>query len=370
MQDCDVLVIGAGVIGRSIAWRVAQSGASVTLVDRSDADRSSWAAAGMLAPATEARYGENALLDLGLESLRRYPSFLEELSSASGIEVRCGSSGALFVALDRDQAEAAVQLLEFQRSLGLSVRWLEAQECRDYEPALAPSLVGGIRSQTDTEVDPRTLLAALELASASAGVRTIDDQIASITVSGGRASGVTTMGGVQVSARTIVLAAGCWSGSIENVPNEVKDAIRPVKGQVVRLDSRGPGTTKVCIVRTQDVYVVSRRDHLVVGATSEEKGFNTTPTAEGVYELLRRAIEVLPGIRHHDIIEIGVGLRPGSRDNAPLLGPTSLEGLIAATGHFRNGILLTPVTADAIATLVSSGNVPDTLKVFDPMRFA
>lgn len=369
MQGCDVIVIGAGVIGRSIAWRVAQSGASVILIDRKDADRSSWAAAGMLAPATEARYGENALLDLNLESLRRYPWFLEELSSSSGVEVRCGTSGALFVALDRDQAEAAGQLLDFQLSLGLSVKWLEAQECRNYEPALDPTLVGGIYSDTDTEVDPRTLLAALEGALVSAGVRTIDDHVASITVSGGRVSGVTTAGGVQVSAHTTVLAAGCWSGSIENVPIEVKSAIRPVKGQVIRLDSRGPATTKVCIVRTQDVYVVSRRDHLVVGATSEEKGFNTTPTAEGVYELLRRAIEVLPGIRYHDILEISVGLRPGSRDNAPLLGPTSLEGLIAATGHFRNGILLTPVTADAIASLIVTGTVPSTIAPFDPMRF-
>jgi glycine oxidase len=375
----DTIVVGAGAIGLGIAWRLAQRGRDILVLDRGEpGSGASFHAAGMLAPITEATFGEDALLRLNLASAAAYPSFLRELAAATGSSLASQAPGTLFVAVDRDQLEALERLYELQRGLGLAVEWLRGSRCRELEPALHPAVRAGIRAG-EQEVDPRGLTAALRGAVATAGgwVRS-GAEVAAILRAGDQVAGVVLTSGEEIAAPSVVLAAGCWSGGIAGVPREVAEAVRPVKGQILRLRPRlGEALPIRHLVRTEDVYLVprsspARGDEVVVGATVEERGFDTSLTGAGVYELLRAAIEVLPAIREMELAEASAGLRPGSRDNAPLLGPLpgSPLGLVVATGHHRNGILLTPVTADAIASVVCGGAVPEAIAAFRPDRFA
>src|ERR1700704_894338 len=361
---------GAGVTRLGIAWRLAQQGRDVVVLDRGEpGSGASFHAAGMLAPITEATFGEDALLRLNLASAAAYPGFLRDLAAATGSSLASAAPGTLFVAADRDQLEALERLYEFQRGLGLAVEWLRGSRCRELEPALHPAVRAGIRA-AEQEVDPRALTAALACAVAAAGglVRG-GAEVAALLRAGDRVAGVVLTTGEEVAAPSVVLAAGCWTGGIAGVPQEVADAVRPVKGQILRLRPRlGEPLPIRHLMRTEEVYLVprsspARGDEIVVGATVEEQGFDTSLTGGGVYELLRAAIEVLPAVREMELAEASAGLRPGSRDNAPLLGPLvgpldsqrGLAGLVVATGHHRNGILLTPVTADAIASVVCGG---------------
>jgi glycine oxidase len=387
----DTIVVGAGAIGLGVAWRAAQRGQAVVVLERgAPGQGASFHAAGMLAPITEATYGEDHLLALNLRSARSYPAFLDELEAATGTGLHSKAPGTLFVALDGDQLAALIQLYEFQSSLGLEVEWLEASACRDLEPALHPGVRGGIRA-FEAEVDPRALTASLAKAVAGAGGRIRSGaEVVRVLGQDGHVAGVELTGGEKVlldcgpelprpgagAARpgSVVLAAGCWSGGIVGVPPAVGRALRPVKGQILRMRPR-PGDVLPIrhLVRTSEVYLVPRAGgELVVGATVEEQGFDTALTGGGVYELLRAAIEAVPSIRELELTEASAGLRPGSRDNAPLLGPSGpggLAGLVLATGHYRNGILLTPLTADAIATVISEGRIPDEISPFLPERF-
>jgi len=373
----DTIVVGAGAIGLGIAWRVAQQGWDVLVLDRGEPGHgASFHAAGMLAPITEATFGEDALLRLNLAGARAYPAFLDDLAAATGRRLTSGAPGTLFVALDRDQREALERLHDFQRDLGLAVEWLSGSRCRELEPALHPGVRAGVRA-VEQEVDPRALTAALQAAVEAAGGRVRGRaDVAGLLAAGDRITGVRLTTGEELAAACVVLAAGCWSGGIAGVPAEVAAAVRPVKGQILRLRPRlGEPLPIRNLVRTEDVYLVPRTsalrgDELVVGATVEEQGFDTSLTGGGIYELLRAAIEVVPGVREMELAEASVGLRPGSRDNAPLLGPVGPAGLVVATGHHRNGILLTAVTAGAIATVVTEGRVPDVIAPFLPGRFA
>lgn len=373
----DTIVIGAGAIGLGIAWRAAQRGCDVLVLDRGEPGRgATFHAAGMLAPITEASFGEDALLALNLESARLYPGFLGELARTTGRTLGSTAPGTLFVALDRDRLEELERLYEFQVELGLAAEWLSADRCRELEPALHPGVRAGIAA-AEQEVDPRELSAALLDALETAGGRVRPDApVAGLLIEDGRVAGVRLASGEEIPAASVVLAAGCWSGGIEGVPVEVAAAVRPVKGQILRLrPRRGEALPVRHLIRTDEVYLVprpsSRRGpELAVGATVEEQGFDTSLTAGGVFELLRAAVEVVPAVRELELAEASAGLRPGSRDNAPLLGPAGPEGLVVATGHHRNGILLTPVTAAAIATVLTEGRVPDTIAAFRPARFA
>jgi glycine oxidase len=328
----------------------------------------------MLAAVTEATFGEERLLALNLESARRYPEFVADLEEASGMSLASPMPGTLFVALDRDRLEALHRLHEFQRSLGLDAEWLTGIECRRREPALHPSTRAGVLVPGDREIDPRLLSRALRRALERAGrsVR-LGAEVAQIVVDDDRAIGIGLSGGEQLSARAVVLSAGSWSGLIPGVPHEVAAAVRPVKGQILRLRPRmRPGDEPLMrhVIRTDEVYLVPRRDgELVIGATVEEQGFDTTLTAGAVYELLRAADEAAPGIRELELAEASAGHRPGPPDNAPLLGPTSIDGVVAATGHYRNGVLLTPVTADAIARFLVTGELDEVAAPFSPTRF-
>ncbi|MGH8897104.1 MAG: glycine oxidase ThiO [Egibacteraceae bacterium] len=364
-------MVGGGVIGLAVAWRAAQAGMAATLCDPRPGSGASWAAAGMLAPVTEVTYGEQALLALNLDSARRWPVFAAELAEASGLDPGYLECGTVVVARDADDRRALSDLIAFQRELGLEVEPLRSRELRALEPGLAPSVCGGIHVPGDHQVDNRALLSALRAACDRAGVELRPARALGLLTQGDRVTGVRLDDGGELGTETVVLAAGCWSGQIEGVDLRVLPPVRPVKGQLLRL--RGPAMARLSTrnVRGLDVYVVTRPDgRVVVGATVEERGFDLVPTAGAVHDLLRDARDLLPGVAELDFVEVAVGLRPGSPDNAPLLGPAvGIDGLVCATGHYRNGVLLTPVTADLVTELLETGKLPDQAAPFAPDRF-
>ena len=364
-------MVGGGVIGLAIAWRAAGAGMAVTVVDPAPGRGASWAAAGMLAPVTEVHYGERPLLALNLAAAARWPAFAAEVSEAAGRRVGYRPGGTLAVARDADDNAALEDLYRFQLRCGLEVERLRSRECRQLEPGLAPGIRGGVLAPGDHQVDNRALTQALLAACRRAGVRLVEGRVAELALEGERVAGVVLATGERLAAGVVVLAAGCWSGRVGGVAAEALPPVRPVKGQLLYL--RGPAEAPLCSrnVRGLEVYVVPRGDgRVVVGATVEEQGFDTRVTAGAVHDLLRAALELLPDVAELELAETVVGLRPGSPDNAPMLGPAGPDGLVVATGHYRNGILLTPVTADAIAELLATGRVPDLIAPFDPGRFA
>jgi len=375
----DAVVVGGGVIGLGIAWRAALAGMAVTVVDEAPGRGASWAAAGMLAPVTEVHYGERPLLSLNLAAAARWPAFAAEVEEASGLPVGYRPGGTLAVARDADDNAALEDLYQFQLRCGLEVERLRSRECRQLEPGLAPSIRGGILAAGDHQVDNRALVEALLVACQRAGVRMVRGRVAELTVEADRVTGVLLAGGgpdpsradgETLAAGVVVLAAGCWSGGLRGLAAAVLPPVRPVKGQLLYL--RGRADQPLCSrnVRGLEVYVVPRTDgRVVVGATIEEQGFDTTVTAGAVADLLRAALELLPDVAELELAETVVGLRPGSPDNAPMLGPAGPDGLVVATGHYRNGILLTPVTADAIAELLATGRAPEMIAPFAPGRF-
>ncbi|UYQ61646.1 glycine oxidase ThiO [Streptomyces peucetius] len=371
----DVLVVGGGIIGLVTAWRAAQQGLRVAVADPQPGGGAAQVAAGMLAAVTELHYGEQTLLGLNLESARRYPAFVAELEEASGQQVGHRSCGTLAVALDADDRAHLRELHALQIRSGLESAWLSGRECRRLEPMLAPGVRGGLRVDGDHQVDPRRLAAALVTACERAGVELRRTWAERLVVESDRAVGAVLADGGELRAGQVVLAGGSLSGRLNGVPADVLPPVRPVKGQVLRLTVPRPyapflSRTVRAVVRGSHVYLVPREDgELVVGATSEELGWDTTVTAGGVYELLRDAHELVPGITELPLVETRAGLRPGSPDNAPLLGFTDLPGLLLATGHYRNGVLLTPVTGDVLAGALVSGELPEVARPFSPRRF-
>ncbi|MGW1611251.1 glycine oxidase ThiO [Streptomyces sp. NPDC002285] len=374
-RTSDVLVIGGGIIGLVTAWRAAQRGFTTGVVDPEPGGGAAQVAAGMLAAVTELHYGEQTLLGLNLASARRYPDFVAELTDLTGHDLGYRRCGTLAVALDADDRAHLRDLHALQRQSGLDSEWLSGRECRRLEPMLAPGVRGGLRVDGDHQIDPRRLSGALAAACERAGVVFHRTWAERFDVVRGRAAGVTTADGTELRAGQVVLAAGSLSGRLPGVPDDVLPPVRPVKGQVLRLTvpkRYAPFLSRTvrAVVRGSQVYLVPRESgELVVGATSEELGWDTTVTAGGVYELLRDAHELVPGITELPLTETRAGLRPGSPDNAPLLGPTELEGLSLATGHYRNGVLLTPVTGDALAHVLTTGELPDEARAFTPRRF-
>ncbi|POX52966.1 glycine oxidase ThiO [Streptomyces sp. Ru71] len=375
-RTSDVLVIGGGIIGLVTAWRAAQRGFATAVVDPAPGGGAAQVAAGMLAAVTELHHGEQTLLGLNLASARRYPDFAAELTDASGQDLGYRRCGTLAVALDADDRAHLRELHALQRQSGLESEWLSGRDCRRLEPMLAPGVRGGLRVDGDHQVDPRRLAAALVTACERAGVVFHRKRAERLTVARERATGVVTGEGEELGAGQVVLAAGSLSGRLAGVPEDVLPPVRPVKGQVLRLtmpDHRPPFLSRTvrAVVRGGALYLVPRESgELVVGATSEEMGWDTTVTAGGVYELLRDAHELVPGITELPLTETRAGLRPGSPDNAPLLGPTVLDGLLLATGHYRNGVLLTPVTGDVLAHALVTGELPEEARPFTPKRFS
>ncbi|MFY9894838.1 MAG: glycine oxidase ThiO [Xanthobacteraceae bacterium] len=366
-----VAIIGAGVVGLGIAWRLAGR-AAVTVFDRGKAGSgASHAAAGMLAACCEAEPGEEALIALGRESQARWPAFAAELLRTSGIDVELRREGILHLALTADDQAEIVQRLEFQRQLDLPLEWLSAAATRAREPHLAGKIAGAVFSPEDHQVDNRKLVQALRVAAEAAGATICEHRpVKEIVVQGGRAKGVLLQDETVAAADIVVLAAGAWSRGIAGLPPDGRPPVRPLKGQVLTLlmDAAAPLISHV--VWAPGAYMVPRRDgRLIVGATVEEKGFDETMTAGGVLALLEAAWRAVPAVEELPIEEMCVGHRPGSRDDAPILGRGPLEGLFYATGHHRNGILLAPVTADAMAHLILDDVVEPAIKPFGLERF-
>jgi glycine oxidase len=365
----DVVVAGGGLIGLSVAWRAAQRGLSVTVVDDAPGDGASRAAAGMLAPASEAGYGEEALLRLCQASLARYPAFLDELATATGTRVPLRTAGTLVVGFDDDDARALADLHRFHVELDLEVHRLTGREARRREPSLTPRVRSGVLVPADLSVEPRELHPVLLAAAEGAGVRLVRARVAGLLTERGRACGLALAEGGEVRAGAVVLALGARSGALPGAPTV---PVRPVKGQILRLRGAAgllEGTVRA-LVRGRPVYLVPQGDDgLVVGATVEERGFDATVTAGGVHDLLHDAIEVVPGVTELELAETLARWRPGTPDNAPVLGRSGLPGLVLATGHHRNGVLLTPLTGELLAELLVSGEPPALAVPFGAERF-
>jgi glycine oxidase len=337
----DAVFVGGGVIGLASAWLAAERGLDVCVLERGTAGSgASRVAAGILAPDTEAEPGHEPFVPFARRSLELYPGFVARLDADVGF----WPCGMLSVALDRD--EVAV----LQREPGIGT-WLTPTECRRLEPGLSPLVAGGALSADEASIDPRRLVAAL---AAKVHVRE------GVEVAGVARDSVTLASGERIAAGRVVVCAGAWSG-FAGVP------VRPVKGQVVRLRGELPAQR---MIRTEHVYVVPRQDgEVVVGATVEERGFDTTVTAGAVHELLREGYRVLPELAELELVDVSAGLRPGSPDNGPLLGERE-DGVVVATGHYRNGILLTPITAETVAALLAGDEPPPEALPFAPERVA
>lgn len=370
----DVVVIGGGVIGLAIAWRASQRGLRTLVLERGEAGGASTrVAAGMLAPIAEMAPGEEPLLELGLVSAQAYPDFITELSRASGRDdVGYLGCGTMLVARDRDEAEALDRELELRRRFGLAVHRLRSSEARSREPALAPAIRLALAVPDDHAIDPRKLTLALVQALTRADAELRERaEVAALELDGDCVSGVVLRGGERIRSPRVVLAAGAWSGTIEGIPSASRVPVAPVKGQIMRLhDPAGPGLVN-CVLRVPGGYVVPRGDgRYVIGGTMEERGFDTTVTAGALFELLRDATELVPGVSELVLDELSAGLRPGTPDNLPAIGRGRPEGLYWATGHRRGGILLAPITATLVAGLLAGEPAPALLSRFDPGRFA
>ena len=371
-----VIIVGGGVIGLGIGWQLAKAGCIVSIYERDQAGRAaSWAAAGMLAPHAEVHFEERELLRLGVQSCRMYPEWIAELETDSQMSAGYRAEGTLIVGVDRDDARELEHLYESQKLLDLKVEWITGIEAREIEPLLSPKITAAIWSKDDHQVDNRAMVEALiEAFRRAGGIVHEETPVDKIEIVNGKAEGIWVKDNLE-EADVIVLAAGCWSSDINGLPKGLQPPVRPVKGQMLALQME-EGIVLEKVIRAPrakyptDVYLVPKDDgRLVIGATSEEMGFDTRLTAGGLFELLRGTWEAVPGIYDLPVLETWAGLRPGSRDNAPILGETGVENLIMATGHYRNGILLTPITAREIASLILTGETPEPIAPFNLSRF-
>jgi glycine oxidase len=362
----DVTVIGAGPIGLAIAWRCAALGLRVTVHDPAPGSGAAAVAAGMLSPVAEAYFGEPELTALFAASAARWPRFAAELVDASGTDIGYATEGTLVVGLTADDLAEARRLWTYQRGLGLPVTPLRPTGLRDREPALSPRVRGGAVLPADHQVDPRRLVTALRRAAERAGARFVPTAVADLA---DLADQIGPAGRSGPAGTVTVVAAGCGAAALTGLP------VRPVKGQILRLRAPGAGAPGFRhVIRgyadAEPVYLVPRADgEVVVGATVEERS-DTDVSAGAVLRLLRAAIDLVPELAEYDLVETAAGLRPGTPDNAPIIGPLpGRPGLLVATGHHRHGIALTPVTADLICELVRTGVADPLLVPFAPDRF-
>ena len=377
MKNRKVIIIGGGVIGLGIGWQLAKAGDAVTIHERGQAGRgASWAAGGMLGPIAEAHIDELDLLKLSNQSLARYPEWVDELETETGMPIGYRAEGTLIVGIQPDDTYQLQHAYNLYQDLGLNVQWLSGQEAREIEGALSPYVTAAIRCETDHQVDNRLMVQALQRAYESrGGVLHQNSSVERIVIENGTATGIQTQNGFQ-EADVCILAAGCWSGQISGLPDTLIPPVRPVKGQMLALQMREDIMISN-VIRTvkarypMPVYLVPRTDgRLVIGATTEELGFDTDLIVGGIYELLHGAFEAVPSVYELPLLETWTGLRPGSSDNAPILGKTPVENLIYATGHYRNGILLTPITAYEISKLILTGETSETIAPFHLERFS
>ncbi len=366
----NTVIIGGGIIGLSVGWQLAKKGINVEILERDLAGRSaSWAAAGMLAPQAEMGFEDIELFYLCRKSLDVYPKFVEELYNDSGIKVEVEKTGCILPAFDRDDAERLRRLYDFREKIGLPVVWLTGSEAREIEPFLSPRCTGAIWIEDDAQINNRKLLEALKIAFLKCGGKLFEEHtVENINISGGKVTGV-HIHGIDIKADNVIVAGGAWSKQIQGIPDNLLPPVRPVKGQIINL--RLNDSCRITkIVRAPDVYLLPKSDgRLILGASVEEMGFDVNPTAGEIFRLLERGWEAVPSIYDLTIESIDVGLRPGSRDHKPIVSDCEVVGLFFATGHYRNGILLTPITAYELSKWISTGKSSEVLKGFEISRF-
>ncbi len=369
MSGSPYLIVGGGTIGLALGWTLARRDAPVTLVERDRAGRgTSWQAAGMLAPDAEIGFEELDLYRLSRESLRRWPAFVDALESAADMPVDYRDDGTLIVADDPDSEEALRRLYDFQREHGLNVTWCSGAEAREIEPFLAPRLAAAIHAPMDHQVDNRLLVDALRTAFTKAGGTLHEHTEVEAIHPDEDAPRIRLTDGNVLTGQAVVVAAGVWSRELDGWTPEHTPSVRPVKGQMLQCTMQGAFELSH-VIRGPDAYLAPKSNgRLVIGATSEERGFDTTVTAGGLYDILEGAWEVVPGIYDLPVDDTWAGLRPASRDHAPLLGPSGDPGIWCATGHYRHGILLTPITAQEMARQLLDGETSDWIEPFLPSR--
>lgn len=376
-EDTDVIVVGCGIIGACIAWLASRQGLSVRCLDPEPGSGATHAAAGMLAAVAESGFGEHDLMRLNVESAARWPEFAAELEEFTGQPTGLRRSGALAVAFDADDRQQLHRLLQLQHEWGLDAREINVTEARELEPSLGPRIAGAVWLPDDHQVNPRAVQTALLTALELTGADVIRRPAAGLTWHDSSVTGVVDDTGARHRARVVVLAAGWNSRDVtDSLPGPpVVVPTRPVKGQVIRLDARQEPAFQLSrvirgIVQHRNVYLVPRADgEIVIGATSEEQPDDRLPTAGGIFALLRDARALVPGIDELPVTELTARARPGSPDNMPLIGPAGVPGLVLATGHHRNGILLAPLTAAAVAAYCTDGKLPDSVAAATPARF-
>lgn len=369
--ETPVVIVGAGLMGLGLAVALADLGMRVCVLEQGEPGReASWAAAGMLAPHPEVEFHDDALLELGQLSAALWPGYAASIESRSGQAVGYDPTGTLLVARDRDDAEALQRTAKYLASRGAAAPWLDRDALRAREPALSANLVGGLLFEADHQVDNRALLEALRTVALRAGVEVrVQTQVVRVLAAAGSVGGVELDGGEQIAASVVVVAAGAWARSLE-VAGLKRAPIRPVRGQMLAVRPPPGAPTLRHVVRGLQSYLVPKSGgRMVVGATSEERGFDRTPTAGGLYWLLEHARELLPGIDEFELDETWLGFRPGSRDNRPVLGSGALTGLFWATGHYRNGVQLLPATLKLMTHAICGEPVSALAAHFSPARF-
>jgi glycine oxidase len=374
MKTCDVAIVGGGIIGVSCAITLAEEGLRVVILDRQDLGReASWAAAGMLSPAPHLP-GDEGLVPLACEGLKLYPDYIRKIESASHKKTNFASIGAVELFFGPEGPEERDQYVAACRSMEVKAEAISATEARRLEPAVASTVRAAAFFPEEAMVEPRALMdAAVEAARAAGAEIHANCDVQTLAIEGGRCTGV-ILDGERIVAGHVVIAAGCFSRQIFAADSEARRRLapflptRPVRGQMIALQPRD--TTLARAVRSVRGYVVPRSNGwIVAGSTVEEAGFDKRTTAEGLQKIRKAAIELVPDLAFAEIVESWCGLRPGTPDGLPILGPVDLEGVILATGHFRNGILLAPVTAQLVKKWITQVEMPALLDTYSPSRF-
>jgi glycine oxidase len=370
----DVAIVGGGLIGASIAFELAAENLRVVLLDRQKPGQgASWAAAGMLSPGPHSPEDE-PLTHLAKESLRLYPEFVAAVEEASGRPTAFIREGALEIFSGPHAESERDTMVASHQQLGLAAERISLQGARELEKALGPAACAAAWLPEEATVDPRLLMEAVLAGAVRRGVELRPDCAATSLVCGSSSEGAqctgVIAGGKRIEAKFVVLAAGCFTGEIENGAEGFSfcTPTHPVRGQMMAFRPKSLQLRRV--LRSERGYLVPRRDgRIVAGSTTENAGFEKHVTPEGIQTILSTALELVPELASAEILETWSGLRPGTPDNLPILGPTEIEGLLAATGHYRNGILLAPVTAKLICDWIVRGMVRSDVARFSPLRF-
>jgi glycine oxidase len=366
MKRFDAVIAGGGLIGGAIALELARAGLSVGLFDRQEpGQEASWASAGILSPAPE-NPGMIVMVPLGKASMALYPDFIAGVEEISGQSAGFRPKGTLEALFSRDAKEELSTIIALHHGLGLKAEALRAAEAQELEPALSDEVEAGVLRPDECSVDNRALTRAVLEAAKRSGAEIFSGIGATAIWREGSGCAGLILGKEKVAAKWTIIAAGCFSAGIEGVARYAP--VRPAKGQMVALRAEGASITRV--LWSEKIYLVPRNDgRIIAGATVERVGFDKNVTAGAVQKILQAAIELAPSLSNARIEETWAGLRPDSPDHLPILGPTDLDGLVMATGHFRSGILLTPVTARLIGEWVTKQSVSVDWERFSPMRF-